>query len=82
MIINFMVGELYWKIMVVNPLFMKEIFNMDRKMVKENINMEINTIITEIGLMIWKMEKGFIIMINKDFIMVNGSKIKDMVKEV
>lgn len=79
MTICFTVGELSKKVMDLNLLFMKEIFNMEKNMVKESINMDPTIFIMEIGHSIKKMERVFI-NIPKDCTMANGKEIKSKVK--
>lgn len=80
MTIYFMAGELSKKVMDLNLLFMKEIFNMEKNMVKESINTDPTISIMEIGHSIKKMERESI-NIPMDYIMANGKEIKNKVKE-
>ena len=80
MTIYFMAGELSKKVMDLNLLFMKEISNMEKNMVKESINMDPTISIMEIGRSIKKMERESSNIL-KGCIMVNGKRIKSKVKE-
>lgn len=75
----FMDGEPLKRIMDQNPQFTKEISNMEKSMVKVNMNMGPIIFIMEIGHSIRKMEKEFT-STHKDSIMVNGRLIKNKVK--
>lgn len=80
MTIYFMAGELSKKVMDLNLLFMKEISNMEKNMVKESFNMDPTISIMEIGHLIKKMERESTNIL-KDCIMANGKRIKNKVKE-
>jgi len=81
MTIFFMDGELLKRIMAHNRRFMKEIFNMEKNMVKGNMNTGLTIFTMEIGHLIKKMVKEFINIL-RDFIMVSGKQIKNMDKEL